>query len=134
MGSYLLSLYVGSLFMLVFIVSPALLRTEKNKDVAGHFYGKILWRFYYAFGVLLLAYTLLIDFVEGFILLFGLGLNLALSSHIKKLKRSLGNIEDYDFNHPLRKKFRSLSYASLTLLGLNFLISSLILIKNFRGG
>lgn len=134
MGNYLLSLYVGSLFLLVFIVSPVLLRTPKNKDLAGHFYGRILWRFYYTFGILLLIYTLLIDFVEGFILLFGLGLNVALSSYMKKFKRSLGNIENYEYDHPLRVKFRRLSYTSLTLLSLNFVISSLILITNFRGG
>ncbi|NPB08519.1 MAG: hypothetical protein GXN96_06285, partial [Aquificae bacterium] len=75
MGEYLLALYTGSLFLLVTVVSPSLLRTDKNKDIAGHFYGKILWRFYYISLFLLFLYTLLKDFWSGIILITGLGVN-----------------------------------------------------------
>ncbi len=41
-----LALYAGSLFLLVFVVAPTLLRERQNKNLAGRFYGRILWRCY----------------------------------------------------------------------------------------
>ncbi|RUM29126.1 MAG: hypothetical protein DSY32_03560 [Aquifex sp.] len=130
MEKVILSLYSGSLFTIVFIVSPVLLRTEKNKDLAGHFYGRILWNFYRIFLPLLVVYTLLFDFSEGVILFLGLGINVFISKRLKEFKRKLGSVENLDFYHPDRVKFRRLSYTSLSFLLLNFLLSATILYKN----
>ncbi|WP_164930768.1 hypothetical protein [Aquifex aeolicus] len=130
MDKIILSLYSGSLFTIVFIVSPVLLRTEKNKDLAGHFYGKILWNFYRIFLPVLLLYGLLFNFFEGVILFLGLGVNVFISKKLKEFKRKLGSIENLDFNHPDRVKFRKLSYTSLSVLFLNFMLSTTILYKN----
>jgi len=129
MAKYILSLYTGSLFMLIFVVSTVLLRTEKNKNIAGHFYGRILWRFYRISLSLLLIYTLLFDFFKGLILILGLGANILWSKKLKEFKKKLGDIESFDYNHPDRVKFRNMSYISLFILFLNFLLSSFVLIK-----
>ncbi|HIP43170.1 MAG TPA: hypothetical protein EYG91_04595 [Aquifex aeolicus] len=134
MTNYILSLYAGSLFLLVFVIFPVLLKTPLNKDIVGYFYGKILWSFYRIFFILLFIYAMLFNFSEGFILLIGLSINVLISKKLKELKREIGSIESLDFNHPKRVKFRKFSYTSLSVLFINFVISSLILITNLRGG
>ena len=129
MDKFIVSLYTGSLFAIVFIVSPVLLRTGKNKDIAGHFYGKILWRFYYTFLPLLFLNFLLNKNVMSIILISGLAVNVILSSYLKSFKRKIGSIENLEFNNPLRKRFRYLSYLSLSILFLNFLLSIFTLIS-----
>jgi len=130
MDKIILSLYSGSLFTIVFIVSPVLLKTDKNKDLAGHFYGRILWNFYRIFLPILGIYAVLFNFLEGVILFLGLAVNVFISKKLREFKRSLGSIEKLDYYHPDRVKFRKLSYTSLSVLFLNFLISTSILYKN----
>jgi len=130
----LLSLYTGTLFSIVFLVAPVLLRTEKNKNLAGRFYGRILWRFYKLAFFMLLFYLLLAnEKVHALLLMVGLALNVGLSYYLKNLKRELGDIDQIDYNHPKRIKFRRLSLLSTGLLFINFLLSTLVLIKTFGG-
>ncbi|RLJ70007.1 hypothetical protein BCF55_0268 [Hydrogenivirga caldilitoris] len=129
MGFVALSLYAGALFLLVTVVAPVLLRTEKNKDVAGSFYGQILWRFYRIAFLLLLVYLILGNKWLGIILIAGLSLNVVVSMWLRNYKRALGNIEGYDFNSPQRVTFRRVSYLSTFLLLINLLISTIILFK-----
>jgi Ca2+/Na+ antiporter len=130
----ILSLYTGTLFSIVFLVAPVLLRTEKDKNLAGRFYGRILWRFYKLAFVMLLLYLLIADEkVYALLLMFGLALNVGLSFYLKKLKRELGDIDKIDYNHPKRIKFRRLSLLSTALFFINFLLSTFILIKTFGG-
>ena len=124
-----LSFYAGSLFLIVFAVAPTLLRTDRNKDIAGSFYGRILWRFYKIAFFLLLVYLILGEKWLGLLLLLGLGLNVAISMWLKKYKRELGNIELYDFNSPQRTLFRRVSYLSTAVLFANLFLSTIILIK-----
>jgi len=128
----LLSLYSGSLFLIVFVVAPELLRTDRNKDIAGGFYGRILWRFYKIAFFLLLVYLILGERWFGLLLLLGLSLNVAVSMWLRKYKRELGNIESYDKNAPQRVLFRRVSYLSTALLLVNFLLSTIILFKEVR--
>ncbi len=125
----LLSLYSGSLFLIVSVVAPVLLRTEENKDISGRFYGRILWRFYRIAFFLLLVYLILSQKWFGIILLTGLLLNVAISMWLKNYKRKLGSIESYLYNSPERVKFRRISYLSTFVLLINFLISTIILFK-----
>jgi hypothetical protein len=127
-----LSLYSGSLFLIVSTVAPVLLRTRENKDIAGRFYGRILRRFYGIAFFLLLLYLILGRKWWGVLLLAGLGTNVIISMGLRKYKRKLGNIEDYDFNSPQRTLFRRLSYLSSFLLLTNFLISAIILFKEVK--
>jgi Ca2+/Na+ antiporter len=130
----ILSLYAGTLFSIVFLVAPVLLRTEKDKNLAGRFYGRILWRFYKLAFFMLLFYLLLADEkVYAFLLMVGLALDVGLSFYLKNLKRELGDIDQIDYNHPKRIKFRKLSLLSTGLLFINFLLSTFILIKTFGG-
>jgi hypothetical protein len=85
-----LSLYAGSLFLLITTVAPVLLRTEGNKDIAGSFYGRILRRFYKIAFFLLLVYLISGNKWFGVLLLLGLSLNVAISMELRKYKRSLG--------------------------------------------
>jgi hypothetical protein len=130
----ILSLYTGTLFSIVFLVAPVLLRTEKDKNLAGRFYGRILWRFYKLAFFMLLVYLLIADEkVYALLLTVGLVLNVGLSFYLKNLKRELGDIDKIDYNHPRRIKFRRLSLLSTGLLFINFLLSTSILIKTFGG-
>jgi Ca2+/Na+ antiporter len=130
----ILSLYTGTLFAIVFLVAPVLLRTEKDKNLAGRFYGRILWRFYKLAFFMLLFYFLLADEkVYTLLLMVGLALNVGLSFYLKNLKRELGDIDQIDYNHPKRIKFRRLSLLSTGLLFINFLLSIFVLIKTFGG-
>jgi Ca2+/Na+ antiporter len=130
----ILSLYTGTLFSIVFLVAPILLRTEKDKNLAGRFYGRILWRFYKLAFFMLLFYLLIADEkVYALLLMVGLALNVGLSFYLKNLKRELGDIDQIDYNHPKRIKFRRLSLLSTGLLFINFLLSTFILIKTFGG-
>jgi Ca2+/Na+ antiporter len=130
----ILSLYTGTLFSIVFLVAPVLLRTEKDKNLAGRFYGRILWRFYKLAFFMLLFYLLIADEkVYALLLMVGLALNVGLSFYLKNLKRELGDIDQIDYNHPKRIKFRRLSLLSTGLLFINFLLSTFILIKTFGG-
>jgi Ca2+/Na+ antiporter len=130
----ILSLYAGTLFAIVFLVAPVLLRTKKDKNLAGRFYGRILWRFYKLAFFMLLFYFLLADEkVYTLLLMVGLALNVGLSFYLKNLKRDLGDIDQIDYNHPKRIKFRRLSLLSTCLLFINFLLSTFILIKTFGG-
>ncbi len=128
----LLSLYSGSLFFILSVAAPVLLRTEKNKNTAGSFYGRMLRRFYKIAFFLLLVYLISGRIWEGTLLLFGLSLNLATSMWLMKYKRRLGNIEDHSFSSPQRLLFRRVSYLSTFLLLINFLISTTILLKEVR--
>ncbi len=125
----ILSLYTGSLFLIVSTVAPILLRTEENKDLAGRFYGRILWRFYKIAFFLLLVYLILSFKWWGILLLAGLSLNVAVSMWLKNYKRRLGSIENYSFDAPERVRFRRVSYLSTGILFLNFIASSSILLK-----
>ncbi|WP_457601270.1 hypothetical protein [Hydrogenivirga sp.] len=127
-----LSLYAGSLFLLVFVVAPVLLRTEKSKDVAGSFYGRILRRFYKIAFFLLLVYLILGKKWSGILLLLGLSLNVAISMWLKNYKKVLGNIENYSFNSPERVRFRKVSYLSTLVLLMNFFLATIILLKEVR--
>jgi len=130
----ILSLYTGTLFSIVFLVAPVLLRTEKDKNLAGRFYGRILWRFYKLAFFMLLFYLLIAEEkVYAPLLTVGLVLNVGLSFYLKNLKRELGDIDKIDYNHPKRIKFRRLSLLSTGLLFINFLLSTFILIKTFGG-
>jgi Ca2+/Na+ antiporter len=130
----ILSLYAGTLFSIVFLVAPVLLRTEKDKNLAGRFYGRILWRFYKLAFFMLLFYLLLADEkVYALLLMVGLALNVGLSFYLKNLKRELGDIDQIDYNHPKRIKFRRLSLLSTVLFFINFLLSIFVLIKTFGG-
>jgi Ca2+/Na+ antiporter len=130
----ILSLYAGTLFAIVFLVAPVLLRTEKDKNLAGRFYGRILWRFYKLAFFMLLFYFLLADEkVYTLLLMVGLALNVGLSFYLKNLKRELGDIDQIDYNHPKRIKFRRLSLLSTGLLFINLLLSIFVLIKTFGG-
>ncbi len=125
----ILSLYSGSLFLIVSVVAPVLLRTEENKDLAGRFYGKILWRFYKIAFFLLLVYLILGSELWGLLLLSGLLLNVVVSMWLRNYKRRLGNIESYSFNAPERVRFRRVSYLSTAILTLNFILSTSVLLK-----
>jgi hypothetical protein len=130
----ILSLYTGTLFSIVFLVAPVLLRTEKDKNLAGRFYGRILWRFYKLAFFMLLFYLLIADErLYTLLLMVGLALNVGLSFYLKNLKRELGDINQIDYNHPKRIKFRRLSLLSTGLFFINFLLSTFILIKTFGG-
>jgi hypothetical protein len=63
----------------------------------------------------------------------GLALNVGLSFYLKNLKRELGDIDQIDYNHPKRIKFRRLSLLSTVLFFINFLLSIFVLIKTFGG-
>ncbi|WP_448583317.1 hypothetical protein [Thermocrinis sp.] len=131
-----LSIYIGTLFCIVFIVAPILLRTEENKNIAGRFYGRILWRFYKLAFLMLMVYLLSSD--DGRIyaipLMVGLALNSALSLYLKTLKKSIGDIDKVPYSDRKRTKFRRFSMLSTLLLILNFVISILVYIKTFGGG
>jgi Ca2+/Na+ antiporter len=128
----ILSLYAGTLFSIVFLVAPVLLRTEKNKNLAGRFYGRILWRFYKLAFFMLLFYLLIAnEKVYALLLTVGLVLNIGLSFYLKNLKRELGDIDQIDYDHPKRIKFRRLSLLSTALFFINFLLSIFVLIKTF---
>jgi len=130
----ILSLYAGTLFSIVFLVAPVLLRTKRDKNLAGRFYGRILWRFYKLAFFMLLFYFLLADEkVYTLLLMVGLALNVGLSFYLKNLKRELGDIDQIDYNHPKRIKFRRLSLLSTALFFTNFLLSVFVLIKTFGG-
>jgi hypothetical protein len=130
----ILSLYAGTLFSIVFLVAPVLLRTKKDKNLAGRFYGRILWRFYKLAFFMLLFYLLIADEkLYTLPLMVGLALNVGLSFYLKNLKRELGDIDKIDYDHPKRIKFRRLSLLSAGLLFINFLLSTFILIKTFGG-
>ncbi len=126
-----LSLYVGSLFLITFVVAPTLLRTEPGKDLAGRLYGRILWRFYKIAFLLLLVYLILSRNWLGLLPLGVLLVNVGISAWLRSYKGRLGNIENYEFNSPARVKFRRVSYLSTAVLTLNFLISAALLL---RGG
>jgi Ca2+/Na+ antiporter len=130
----ILSLYAGTLFSIVFLVAPVLLRTEKDKNLAGRFYGRILWRFYKLAFFMLLFYLLLADEkLYTLLLMGGLALNVGLSFYLKNLKRELGDIDQIDYDHPKRIEFRRLSLLSTALFFINFLLSIFVLIKTFGG-
>ncbi len=128
----LLSLYAGSLFLIVSVVAPVLLRTDIDKDRAGSFYGRILWRFYKIAFFLLLVYLILGEKWFGILLLTGLSLNVAISMWLRNYKRALGNIEDFSLYAPERVRFRKVSYISTLVLLMNFLLSTIILLKEVR--
>ncbi|HAV40609.1 MAG: hypothetical protein AB1353_08285 [Aquificota bacterium] len=131
----LLSLYVGLLFSIVFIVAPSLLRVEENKNLAGRFYGTILWRFYKVAFLLLMFYLILGDErIYTLLLMLGLGLNVGVSYWLKKYKKELGNIDLIDYRDPKRVVFRRVSMLSTLLLFINFLFSFYLLFKKLKGG
>ncbi|MCS6876544.1 MAG: hypothetical protein NZ526_05865 [Aquificaceae bacterium] len=131
----LLAFYCGSLFAVVFLVAPVLLRTKENKNLAGRFYGAILWRFYKFAFFTLLFYLILGD--ERFytvLLMLGLGLNVGISYWLREYKKRLGDIDTIDYNDPRRVLFRKVSIASTAILFLNLLFSTYVLIKKLEGG
>ncbi len=127
-----LSLYAGSLFLIVTAVAPVLLRTENNKNIAGGFYGKILWRFYGIAFLLLVVYLILGGRWWGVLLLAGLSVNVIISMWLKSYKRTLGNIENHDYSSPQRTLFRRVSYLSTFFLLTNFMLSTIILFKEVQ--
>ncbi len=127
-----LSLYAGSLFLIVTAVAPVLLRTQENKNIAGRFYGKILWRFYGIAFLLLVVYLILGGRWWGVLLLAGLSVNVIISMWLKSYKRTLGNIENHDYSSPQRTLFRRVSYLSTFFLLTNFILSTIILFKEVQ--
>ena len=127
-----LSLYAGSLFLIVTAVAPVLLKTQENKNIAGRFYGKILWRFYGIAFLLLVVYLILGGRWWGVLLLAGLSVNVIISMWLKSYKRTLGNIENHDYSSPQRTLFRRVSYLSTLFLLTNFMLSTIILFKEVQ--
>jgi len=127
-----LSLYTGSLFLIVSTVAPVLLKTETDKNLAGHFYGKILWRFYRIAFLLLVLYLILSVKWTSVLLIAGLLVSMIISAKTRDYKRTIGNIEKYSYNDPIRVKFRRFSYLSITSLLTNLLIATIILLKEVR--
>ena len=131
----LLSLYVGLLFSIVFIVAPSLLRVKENKNLAGRFYGIILWRFYKVAFLLLMFYLILgNERIYTLLLMLGLGLNVGISYWLKSYKKKLGNIDLIDYKDPKRVVFRRASMLSTLLLFINFLFSFYLLFIKLKGG
>lgn len=127
----LLSIYCGSLFLMVTIVAPVLLRVEENKNFSGRLYGKILWRFYaIAFPILLFYLIFGDERFMAFVLMLGLGINVGISHWLKSFKRSMGNIDHIEFDDPRRRLFRKVSMASTFILLLNFILSCYAVLKN----
>lgn len=125
-----LAIYCGSLFFLLFIAAPVLLRTKEHKNLAGRFYGRILWRFYPVAFLLLLFYLIMQDEKgHAILLLMGLGINAMLSYGLKGYKRRLGDIDLVPFEDPRRVFFRRLSYLSTFVFFVNFILSLLFLMK-----
>lgn len=130
-----LAIYMGTLFAITFIVAPTLLRVKENKNLAGRFYGTILWRFYKVAFLLLMLYLILGDErVYTILLMLGLGLNVGVSYWLKNYKRRLGDIDLIDYNDPRRVIFRRVSMLSTLLLFINFLFSFYVLFKKLKGG
>ena len=127
-----LSLYAGSLFLILYAVAPTLLRTQDHKNLAGRFYGRILWKFYRIAFFLLLVYLIFGEKWLGVLLLVGLSANVIVSMWLKNYKKVLGNIEDHPFNSPERTKFRKVSYLSTGILFANFLLAVITLLKEVR--
>ncbi|SHK57075.1 hypothetical protein [Thermocrinis minervae] len=129
MDRLLLSLYTGSLFLLVFVVAPVLTRSTDYKNLAGRLYGRILWRFYLLALFLLLAYLILSDEkLYSTLLIMGLLSNVLLSHYIKLYKRTeVGDIDLLSYNDPKRARFRKLSYLSTFLLFCNFILAVFVL-------
>ncbi|MCX7989853.1 MAG: hypothetical protein N2648_04340 [Aquificaceae bacterium] len=131
----LLALYSGSLFAMVFLVAPLLLRVKENKNLAGRFYGRILWRFYKVAFFLLLLYLILNDEkLQALLLMLGLSLNVGASYWLKNYKRVLGDIDLVPYEDPRRVLFRRVSLLSTFLLFMNFLLSLYLLQKELKGG
>ncbi len=131
MNKVFLALYAGSLFMLVFVVAPVLLREKDSKNIAGRFYGRILWRFYPLAFLLLLSY-LIFDAkrVQALFLMSGLGVNVTVSYYLKKVKKSLGNIDALPFDYQRRSFFRKLSIFSTLILFINFLLAIYMFVRS----
>lgn len=130
MDKLLISIHAGSLFMLVFVVSPVLLRTKDNKNLAGRFYGRILWRYYPIAFLLLLLYLITSDArVYAAVLILLLSMNLMVSKWLKSYKRTLGDIDLIPYDDPKRVLFRRVSLLSTFLLFLNFCLSIYALIR-----
>ncbi len=130
-----LCIYVGSLFCMVFLVAPTLLRTNENKNLLGSLYGKILWRFYKVAFFTLLLYLILSDAkLDAILLMLGLGLNVGISYWLKNYKKSIGNIDLLNYYEPRRVTFRKVSMLSTFVLFMNFLFSMYLLIKHLKGG
>lgn len=126
-----LALYTGSLFLLLFVVAPVLLRENLSKNLAGRFYGKILWRFYPLAFFLILSYLILdANRLYALLLMSGLGANIITSYYLKKLKKSLGDIDLLPFDHPTRSLFRKISMFSTLLLFINLLLSIYVFVKS----
>ncbi|MFN3870674.1 MAG: hypothetical protein ACK4MW_04225 [Aquificaceae bacterium] len=129
----LLVIYTGSLFAIVFLVAPVLLRVKENKNLAGGLYGKILWRFYRVAFLLLILYLILgNERLYALLLMLGLSLNVGLSYWLKNYKKSLGNIDQIDYQDPKRVLFRKVSIFSTLMLFGNFLLSLYILINQIK--
>ncbi len=128
MTKALIGLYTGEIFSIIFIVSFILFK-EEQKNYIGRLYSKILWRFYkIALIELLFAFIFNPSFYI-LLLIFGLLVNIYLSYHMKSLKLSMGNIDNVDYNAPIRVKFRTLSKMSSGILILNMLLGILYLIR-----
>lgn len=133
-SNIILSFYFGSLFLLVFVVAPLLLRVKENKDLAGRFYGRILWRFYALAFPSLVVYLILSDVkTYGVLLIMGLLTNVGISHWLKTYKREIGNIDLLEPHDKKRVRFRRVSKLSTLVLFLNLLLSLYILIK-IQGG
>ncbi len=130
MDKVLLGIYCGSLFLLVFVVAPVLLRTKENKNLAGGFYGRMLWRFYPLAFFLLLMYLITTDEkLYALLLMLLLGFQVMLSKRLKNYKKVLGDIDKVPYEDPKRVLFRKVSLLSTSLLFISFL-SSLFLLLN----
>lgn len=130
----ILAIYCGSLFSIVFLIAPVLLRTKENKNLAGRFYGIILWRFYKVAFLLLMLYLIFGEKYQALLLMLGLSLNMGVSFWLKDYKRKLGNIDLLSYEDPKRRIFRRVSFLSTLLLFLNFLLSLYILLNSIKGG
>lgn len=124
MDKVILGLYAGSLFFLIFVVAPVPLRDEENKNLAGRFYGKVLWRFYpIAFFLLLLYHIYNGKNSYSLYLMVGLGVNIAISYWLKTYKKSIGDIDLIPYKDKRRVVFRRMSFLSTFVLFINLLLS-----------
>ncbi|MFN3814122.1 MAG: hypothetical protein ACK4SM_05825 [Aquificaceae bacterium] len=124
MNKVFLSLYTGSLFFLLLVVAPVLLRYGENKNLAGRFYGKILWRFYpIAFLLLLLYHIYDGKNFYSLYLMVGLGVNVVISYWLKTYKKSIEDIDQIPYGDKKRVLFRRVSFLSTFVLFINFLLS-----------
>lgn len=126
-----LTIWVGGIIYLSFVVAPALFRTLPNEDLAGAVVGVILPRLHW-WGVIcaiiyLVATVGIARSPKGFLhvgalaviamLVLTLVAQLGILPRMEKLGREMGSIEQTPKTNPLRKQFDHLHVVSVELEG-----------------